>query len=139
LLCIKKGADKDAKFYYISTSYAAGRDIHIIPESRIELDEDMSFHNEYEHSKVKAENLVINHISKGEISGNIFRTSVVVGDKQHGRLINYHGFYLSRQTLFNFKRCLAQNGELLEELTFETNGSKTIILPIFVKILNLRK
>ena len=127
----KRVSKKTSRFFYISTSYAAGRDISYIPEARIEMNEDMSFHNEYERSKLRAENLVLDQISKGIIRGNIFRPSVVIGDKKEGLLINYHGFYHSINTLFNFKKSLEKNNESLTELFFETDPNYTVnLIPI---------
>jgi nucleoside-diphosphate-sugar epimerase len=131
ILLHKKSSHENSKFFYISTSYVGGKDISVIPESRIEINEDMAFHNEYEHSKLKAENIVLDQISLGIINGNIFRPSVVVGDKNNGLLINYHGFYLSINTLYNFKESLRKNNEKLGVLNFESNPDATVnLIPI---------
>jgi nucleoside-diphosphate-sugar epimerase len=105
-----RGAE-NATFHYISTAFAAGKNVDEVPESRIEINEEMSFSNEYEHSKLVAENIVIDEFEKGAIAGNIYRPSIVVGDTTHGKLINYNGFYLAVKVVYNFKNYLIRSGD----------------------------
>lgn len=95
-------AKPKAPFLYISTAFIGGKNTDLLDENQIKLDEEMTFTNEYERTKLIAENIVLDEISKNSLNALIFRPSIVVGDSIQGKLINYNGFYLGVKALFNF-------------------------------------
>lgn len=90
----RRCARPGARFFYIGTAYLGGKDLLTIPEARIDYDENMSFNNDYEVSKLLAENIFLDAVEKGELAGAVFRPSIVIGDKRTTKLVNYNGYYL---------------------------------------------
>lgn len=111
-----KNCRDGAKFYYISTAYVAGKVLSHLAESAIPDNEEMKYTNEYERSKLQAENILLKKISQGILPGNIFRPSIVIGDSVSGQLINYNGFYIAINLLYNLTGTLAKSGRQLKEL-----------------------
>ena len=100
----KKAARIGAKFFYASTAYVGGENFSLVTEEEIKYSDDMIFNNEYERTKLMAENLIMDAVRYDGINANILRPSVVIGDKHEGRLVNYHGYYLGVQALNEFKK-----------------------------------
>lgn len=74
---------------HVSTAYVCGRRSGRVFES--ELDVGQEFCNDYERSKVQAEQLIR---SDGFLQGyTIFRPSIIVGDSRTGYTSTFHGFY----------------------------------------------
>jgi thioester reductase-like protein/predicted lipid carrier protein YhbT len=76
---------------YISTAYVAGKRQGIVKE--YELDVGQEFHNSYEQSKCLAERLVQDWSKRTGLPAMIFRPSILVGDSQAGRIVNFDGLY----------------------------------------------
>lgn len=118
----KRVGNDNAKFYYVSTAYIGGKNFELVREEEIRYKDSMQFNNEYERSKLKAENLVMDEIRKGDFNANILRPSVATGEKETGKLINYHGYYLGIQALSEFKKYLVNKN--IEERFFRITGKK---------------
>ncbi len=76
---------------YISTAYIAGNRDGTIYENEIDVGQE--FHNAYELSKCRAELLVGEWSRRTGLDAFVFRPSIVVGDSQQGRIINFDGLY----------------------------------------------
>ncbi len=81
------------EFHHVSTAYVAG-----LREGRCletELDLGQSFGNDYEKTKVAAEQLV--RSADFIQSLTFYRPSIIIGDSQTGFTTTYHGFYAALQ------------------------------------------
>lgn len=87
-LCIQNGTLE--KIEYVSTVGIAGKMSGSIPETPLTMPR--SFHNTYESSKTKAEELVLQKINMGWPI-TIHRPSMVVGDSITGKTIHFQIFY----------------------------------------------
>jgi thioester reductase-like protein len=80
---------KVPQFHHVSTAYVCGLREGRILETELDVGQDMG--NDYERSKVEAEQLVR---SAGlEYPATIYRPSIIVGDSQTGYTSTFHGFY----------------------------------------------
>jgi len=77
-LCARRGGLDH--FSYISTAYVAGTHRGVFAEDQLELGQ--GFRNPYEQSKFEAERLV--RAAAGRLPVQIFRPSIVVGERQTG-------------------------------------------------------
>jgi len=77
------------EFAHVSTAYVCGLRNGIVYESELEVGQ--QFGNDYERSKVKAEQLV--HDDPSLQTYTIFRPSIIVGGYLTGHTMTYHGFY----------------------------------------------
>ncbi|MBA3314725.1 MAG: SDR family oxidoreductase [Planctomycetota bacterium] len=85
-LCRETGI---ADFHHVSTSYVCGLRDDVVFENQ--LDVGQSFGNDYEKSKLQAEQLVS---STDFLSPpTIYRPAIIVGDSQTGFTTTFHGFY----------------------------------------------
>jgi len=76
---------------YLSTAYVAGSRSGTVYENEIDVGQE--FHNAYELSKCRAE-LLVRQWSQGTgLDAFVLRPSIVVGDSQRGRIINFDGLY----------------------------------------------
>jgi thioester reductase-like protein len=77
-------------FHHVSTAYVCGLRTGTVHED--ELDVGQEFGNDYERSKVEAEQLVrgADHLD----SVTVLRPSIIVGDSRTGFTSTYHGFYV---------------------------------------------
>jgi thioester reductase-like protein len=77
-------------FHHVSTAYVCGLRTGTVRED--ELDVGQEFGNDYERSKVEAEQLVrsADHLE----SATVLRPSIIVGDSRTGFTSTYHGFYV---------------------------------------------
>lgn len=79
--------------HYVSTAYVCGTRRGRILESQLDCGQE--FHNEYERSKFKAEQIVrSSNIPK---CLTVYRPSVVVGDSRTGFATSFRGFYVLAQ------------------------------------------
>ena len=85
-LCRQTGIQR---FYHVSTAYVCGQRIGRISESETDIGQSPS--NDYEASKLAAENAVRNADWLEHYS--IFRPSIIAGDSRTGYTSTYHGFY----------------------------------------------
>lgn len=77
------------QFHHVSTAYVCGLREGRILETELDVGQEMG--NDYERSKVQAEQLV-----RGADLGcppTIYRPSIIVGDSQTGYTSTFHGFY----------------------------------------------
>lgn len=78
------------KLHYVSTAYVCGMRKDRVYES--ELDCGQAFRNDYEKSKLQAEQLVRGDNFLEELT--VYRPSVIAGDSQTGYTNTYHGLFL---------------------------------------------
>lgn len=76
---------------HLSTAYVAGRRSGTVYENEIDVGQE--FHNTYEHSKCQAETLVCEWSHRTGLDSFVFRPSIVVGDMEGGRILNFDGLY----------------------------------------------
>ncbi len=127
----ERSKTKNGRFIYISTAYTGGKSMRIVPGSVIEMDEDLAFNNEYEMTKLLAENLVKAFCEKTASDYYIFRPSIVMGEKHTGRLVNYNGFYLGLKAFHTLNSYLSQPDGSKTRLRFESNPGNTLnLIPI---------
>jgi nucleoside-diphosphate-sugar epimerase len=78
------------QFHYISTAYVCGLRQGTVLET--ELDVGQKPGNDYEHSKIEAEKLVL--ASPWIDRPTIYRPAIIVGDSRTGYTATFHGFYV---------------------------------------------
>ena len=76
---------------HISTAYIAGKRQGIVREDELDLGQE--YHNSYETSKCQAEQHVQNWSQTTGLPVMVFRPSILVGDSQTGRIVNFDGLY----------------------------------------------
>lgn len=81
------------QFHHVSTAYVAGKRTGLVLES--ELDVGQEWGNDYELSKVEAEQLV--RAAKFPKPSTIFRPAIIIGDSQTGWSTTFHNFYVMVQ------------------------------------------
>lgn len=86
---------KIGQFHHVSTAYVAGLRTGTCYEHELDVGQDFS--NDYERSKVEAENLVRNAKFLNKLT--IFRPAIIIGDSQTGFSTTFHGFYAPLQAL----------------------------------------
>jgi nucleoside-diphosphate-sugar epimerase len=82
---------KQADFHYVSTAYVCGSKNGIFFEN--DLNAGQAFHNHYEETKFKAEQLIKKYEEQYCITPVIYRPSIVVGDSRNGKTSNFVGIY----------------------------------------------
>lgn len=118
----KRHSNRDSKFIYISTAYVGGRTVTHLKEEQLLLTEDLTFKNEYEKSKLMAENIVLDYGRDEQVFSVVFRPSIVMGDTKTKRLINYTGFYLALDSLVNLNSYIKNATGEVEVLRFESDN-----------------
>ncbi|TWU25883.1 SDR family oxidoreductase [Bythopirellula polymerisocia] len=78
------------KLHYVSTAYVCGMREDRVYES--ELDRGQAFRNDYEKSKLQAEQLIRDDDHIDELT--VYRPAVIAGDSQSGYTNTYHGLFL---------------------------------------------
>jgi thioester reductase-like protein/predicted lipid carrier protein YhbT len=76
---------------HISTAYVAGKRHGLVRED--ELDAGQQYHNSYELTKCRAEKQVQKWSKRTGLPVMIFRPSILVGDSQTGKIVNFDGLY----------------------------------------------
>lgn len=104
-------ATPDAPFYYISTVYLGKPAGEVLPETRIEYHDDLPFRNEYERSKLMAENVVLDRVERQGLNGVVLRSPIVTGDSSSHRLVNYHGYYMALEPIAKLALHLGRGGQ----------------------------
>jgi nucleoside-diphosphate-sugar epimerase len=77
-----------SEWHHVSTAFVCGRRAGTIAEE--DLDDSHGFHNAYEESKYRAEQLVR---AMPGILATIYRPAVIVGDSRTGYTSSFHGLY----------------------------------------------
>ncbi|MFC1636765.1 SDR family oxidoreductase [Planctomycetota bacterium] len=80
-----------APICHLSTAYIAGERSGTVYESDVDVRQ--KFHNAYERTKCQAESLVHKWSHRTDLDAFIFRPSIVVGDTEGGRILNFDGLY----------------------------------------------
>jgi UDP-glucose 4-epimerase len=83
-------AGRFQKLEFVSTVGVAGRMEGLVPERA--FSEPRRFRNSYEAAKAQAETLLVGEMEKG-LPATIHRPSMVVGNSQDGRIIQFQVFY----------------------------------------------
>ena len=76
---------------HISSAYIAGKRTGIVKEN--EIDVGQSFNNIYENTKCRSEMLVHEWAKTTSLPAVILRPSIVLGDSQYGKTVNFTSFY----------------------------------------------
>ncbi len=92
-LCQRTGIDE---FHHVSTAYTCGLRTGTILET--ELDEGQSFGNDYERSKVEAEQMV--RSTEFFKTPTVYRPSIIIGDSQTAYTSTFHGFYAMLRLIY---------------------------------------
>jgi nucleoside-diphosphate-sugar epimerase len=88
-------------FHHVSTAYVCGLRSGRILESELDVGQKMS--NDYEQSKLQAENMIRGSGLFDSLT--VHRPAIIIGDSQNGYTTTYHGFYALLQAVAT----LAQN------------------------------
>jgi thioester reductase-like protein len=110
-LCKRCGVPQ---FHHVSTAYVCGLREGRILETELDVGQDLG--NDYERSKVEAEQLV--HAAGLKYPPTVYRPSIIVGDSQTGCTSAFHGFY----AIVRLAHTLASQimlGEITAELMIE--------------------
>lgn len=78
-------------FVYVSTAYIAGEHGGVVREEP--LPEPTAFNNSYEKTKYLAEQAVFAWNRRTGLDAWIFRPSIILGDSQTGRIVNFDAMY----------------------------------------------
>ncbi|MCC6145612.1 MAG: SDR family oxidoreductase [Candidatus Hydrogenedentes bacterium] len=108
--------------YHVSTAYVAGKRSGRVLET--ELTPEVPYKNTYERTKREAERLVNEAIAKGDITGAIFRPSIIVGASQEGRISQFLNFY----TIIRYVDLLQRNKLGEPSLRLQGNPHSTLNL-----------
>ena len=103
---------------YVSTAYVCGEHQGTYYEHELNLGQ--TFRNEYEHSKLAAEQIVREFNAAGACT--IFRPSIVVGDYQTGQTASFQGFY----RLVQFTNSIAGLADRFDDGTWRHNVRLTL-------------
>ncbi len=124
-LCRKTGI---IDFHHVSTAYVAGLRQGRVFES--ELDVGQSFGNDYEQSKVEAEQMVR---EAGFLANpTIFRPAIIIGDSRSGFTTTFHGFYAALRVTHTLTTSMHRDefgdiGCLPTRLTLTGDESKNLV------------
>jgi len=99
---------------HLSTAYTAGERTGTVYENEIDVGQE--FHNTYEQSKCRAEILVRDWSQRTGLDSFIFRPSIVVGDAENGRIMNFDGLY-------NLMRFFDNVGSIVGKKDFRAVGN----------------
>ncbi|WP_197443760.1 SDR family oxidoreductase [Maioricimonas rarisocia] len=114
-LCRECGIDE---LHHVSTAYVAGQRRGRILES--ELNSDLPPGNDYEASKIEAEQMVR---QAGLGSVTVYRPGIIIGDSSTGFTSTFHGFYVPLKLLAVFLDKLSAFSSSREELAGHVRAS----------------
>jgi nucleoside-diphosphate-sugar epimerase len=130
--------------HYVSTAYVCGQRHGRVLET--ELDMGQTPGNDYEHSKIEAEKLILS--TPWIDPPTIYRPSIIVGDSQTGYTATFHGFYalvrLAHTLVSRMVRGSTAGRLLLEGMGLSGNEHKNLV-PVdwvsaaFIRILSQPK
>lgn len=124
-------ARADAPFHYIGTAYVGGKGDGTVPESRLPADPDRAFNNEYERSKLEAEEIVLDEAAAGRLRGDVMRPSIVVGSLRTGALVNYNGYYLGLEAWMRLSEYMKGIGRAGETVRVWVDSESTLnLIPV---------
>jgi thioester reductase-like protein/predicted lipid carrier protein YhbT len=99
---------------HLSTAYISGERTGTVYEN--EIDVGQKFHNTYEQSKCRAETMVSEWSQRTGLDSFVFRPSIVVGDTEGGRIMNFDGLY-------NLMRFFDNVGSIVGKTEFRAVGN----------------
>jgi thioester reductase-like protein len=115
------------RFHHVSTAYVCG-----LREGRVfetELDVGQKSGNDYERSKLLAEQMVRN--ADFLDTPTVFRPSIIIGDSQTGYTTTFHGFYAPLQLVHTMVRMVAPDAtgraRSMSRLALDGHESKNLI------------
>src|SRR5262249_55460102 len=108
------------RLQHVSTAYIAGNRTDLALETEIHVGQ--TFRNAYEESKCRAELLIADERSKGELLASVYRPSIVIGDSRSGRATHFHGVYAFIRALWS----------VLERLRRKVPGAGSVNLSLRV-------
>jgi thioester reductase-like protein/predicted lipid carrier protein YhbT len=102
---------------HFSTAYVAGTRNGTVYEDEIDVGQE--FHNTYEQTKCRAETLVREWSNRTGLDSFVFRPSIVVGDTEGGRILNFDGVY-------NLMRFFDNVGRVVGKKDFRVVGNPDV-------------
>jgi len=113
-------------FHFMSTAYVAGKRNGICKEDH---EIQTEFHNVYEETKYRAEQLVIEMCREAGVRANIYRPSIIYGDSRSGRSLQFKALYVTAQMIHYFKNSFERdldenNGVKAKELGVRRDGDR---------------
>jgi thioester reductase-like protein len=105
------------QFHYVSTAYVCGLREGRILETELDVGQEMG--NDYERSKVQAEQLV--RSADLGYPPTIYRPSILIGDSQTGYTSTFHGFYAMVHLVHTLASQVVR-GSITPTLLLETLG-----------------
>jgi len=99
---------------HLSTAYIAGERTGTVYENEIDIGQ--GFHNAYEQTKCRAETMVRKWSQRTGLDSFVFRPSIVVGDIEGGRIVNFDGLY-------NLMRFFDNVGSIVGKKDFRAIGN----------------
>lgn len=88
------------QFHHVSTAYVCGRRQGTVLET--ELNEGQELSNDYELSKIEAEQLVRNADFLRNVT--VYRPAIIVGDSESGLTTTFHGFYATLRLVHTIRK-----------------------------------
>lgn len=86
-------------FHYVSTAYSCG---DVKGRVKEKIHNPSSFRNDYEKTKSQAERICFSFCAENNIKLTTHRPSIVVGDSETGRTVNFEGPYLFFKQMVRF-------------------------------------
>lgn len=102
---------KAKRFFYMSTAYIRGSSAGTIYERPIKKPK--KFNNSYEETKWEAENYIINHPDRKNLTSVIFRPSIIVGNEEYMPENNF-GYYNFLASIYALKNSLISSPKILK-------------------------
>ena len=96
-LCQETGIDQ---FHHVSTAYVCGRRQGTVLET--ELNEGQELSNDYELSKIEAEQLIRSAEFLRQVT--VYRPGIIVGDSESGFTTTFHGFYATLRLVHTIRK-----------------------------------
>jgi len=114
-------------FHHVSTAYVCGKRTGQVYETELHVGQE--FGNDYEHSKLLAEQMI--HDASWLGQRTIYRPAIIVGDSTTGFTSTFHGFYTPLRIVSTVINSLQlkefKTGSLLEVLGFEGHERKNLV------------
>jgi nucleoside-diphosphate-sugar epimerase len=125
-------------FHLISTAYAAGKVSGLCPE---DFGRAEGFHNVYEETKFKAEQIAVQRCAQRGITLYVHRPSIVYGDSTSGKTLLFNALYYPIRTLRYFQRLytsdiLENNGNKAQAMGVHMEQDGKLFLPVRIECLD---
>jgi thioester reductase-like protein len=96
-VCQEAGLEQ---FHHVSTAYVCGRRQGVVRET--ELNEGQELSNDYELSKIEAEQLIREADFLRRVT--VYRPGIIVGDSESGFTTTFHGFYATLRLVHTIRK-----------------------------------